>query len=350
MTTRLTPYPKFRALDSNGDPLASGKLYSYAAGTSTPLDTYDDQTGGNANANPVILDSNGEADVWLTESSGYKFILKDSSDVQQWEVDNIYVDPTGPNLNDFVIVDNTANAWRVRESTNNYIHVDTTDSSEDLNLGNTTTNPAFNFLGTGKVIVNSDCELYVTSNDVYLSNSYDSGGNLYLKTTSGSIFVSPAGNDVIEIDTASVDIGNYDFTVNTDKFVVDSATGNVDIGGDLTVTSDITLGDKLTIDTDLEINVTSNDVLMKNITTGGDITIETTSGDIIFEPNGSEVAKFSGSGTLDMTGEFLIKRTSQNSEPTITQGELRIWHDADDNKVYLMYRDATEGAVKIELT
>lgn len=78
-----------RYLDANGDPLAGGKLYSYIAGTSTPQATYTDQGGGTANANPVVLDANGEADVWLDPELSYKFVLKDSDDATQWTVDDV---------------------------------------------------------------------------------------------------------------------------------------------------------------------------------------------------------------------------------------------------------------------
>lgn len=81
--------PKARFFDANGDPLSGGKLYSYAAGTSTPLDTYTTRDGSVANANPVILDANGEADIWATDGVLYKFILKNSADVTQWTVDNV---------------------------------------------------------------------------------------------------------------------------------------------------------------------------------------------------------------------------------------------------------------------
>lgn len=83
----LTPMPKMQFFDNNGDPLAGGKLYTYEPGTSTPKATYTDQGGGTPNANPVILDSAGRADVWLIGS--YKFRLDDSSDVTIWTVDNI---------------------------------------------------------------------------------------------------------------------------------------------------------------------------------------------------------------------------------------------------------------------
>lgn len=79
---------KARFFDSNGNPLSGGKLYSYIAGTSTPLATFTDKSGLAANTNPVILDANGEADVW-TAAQSYKFVLMDADDVVQWTVDNV---------------------------------------------------------------------------------------------------------------------------------------------------------------------------------------------------------------------------------------------------------------------
>jgi len=85
---------KFQAFDADGNPLASGKLYSYAAGTLTPLATYTTQAGNVANANPVILDSAGRASVWLGEST-YRVILKTAADVTIYDVDNIEGDLSG---------------------------------------------------------------------------------------------------------------------------------------------------------------------------------------------------------------------------------------------------------------
>ena len=84
----LTPSPKMQFLDASGAPLVGGKLYSYAAGTTTPLATYTDYGGGTPNANPVILDSRGEANVWLGTSL-YKLKLTNSVDAEIWTVDNV---------------------------------------------------------------------------------------------------------------------------------------------------------------------------------------------------------------------------------------------------------------------
>ena len=84
----LTPVPKIQFFDANGNPLAGGKLYSYDAGTTTPRPTYTNYGGATPNANPVILDSRGEANVWL-DSSLYKLKLTSATDVEIWTVDNV---------------------------------------------------------------------------------------------------------------------------------------------------------------------------------------------------------------------------------------------------------------------
>ena len=87
-TTSLSPTPKLQFFDANGDPLAGGLLYTYAAGSTTPLTTYTDSTGVSANTNPIVLDSRGEANVWLGAAI-YKFALYTSVGVLIWTVDNI---------------------------------------------------------------------------------------------------------------------------------------------------------------------------------------------------------------------------------------------------------------------
>jgi hypothetical protein len=84
----ISPTPKLQFFAANGTPLVGGKLYSYAAGTTTPQATYTDAGGGTANANPIILDSRGEASVWLG-SLPYKLRLTTATDVDIWTVDNV---------------------------------------------------------------------------------------------------------------------------------------------------------------------------------------------------------------------------------------------------------------------
>ncbi len=88
MSTALLPVPRIQFSDANGVPLAGGFVYSYAAGTSTPLATYQDANGAAANTNPVVLDASGSASIWLS-SSAYKIVLEDVNGVVQWTQDNV---------------------------------------------------------------------------------------------------------------------------------------------------------------------------------------------------------------------------------------------------------------------
>jgi hypothetical protein len=83
----LAPPARQREFDLNGNPLAGGKLYTYEAGTSTPKATYQDRIG-TANANPIILDSEGRYDLWL-DSGYYKLVLKDSAGNLIWTKDQV---------------------------------------------------------------------------------------------------------------------------------------------------------------------------------------------------------------------------------------------------------------------
>jgi len=88
MTAALSPTPKLQFFDANGNPLVGGKVYSYAAGTTTPLATYTDATGTTPAANPIILNGRGETSLWLGDAA-YKLKLTTAADVEVWTVDNV---------------------------------------------------------------------------------------------------------------------------------------------------------------------------------------------------------------------------------------------------------------------
>jgi hypothetical protein len=94
MSVSLSPYAGAGAqfFDNNGNPLAGGLIYTYAAGTTTPAATYTSDSGGTANANPIVLDSAGRtpAQIWLTEGSSYKFVLETALGVTIKTDDNIF--------------------------------------------------------------------------------------------------------------------------------------------------------------------------------------------------------------------------------------------------------------------
>lgn len=75
-----------------GVPLSGGKIYTYAAGTSTPQATYTTGAGNVQHSNPIVLDAAGRVptgEIWLTDGLSYKFVLKDANDVLIATYDNI---------------------------------------------------------------------------------------------------------------------------------------------------------------------------------------------------------------------------------------------------------------------
>lgn len=92
MPAALLPWVKPQFSDAAGDPVASGKLFSYVAGTTTPQPTYSniDLADEHANANPILLNAAGEAttNIYLLPT-GYKFELRDAGNVSLWTVDDV---------------------------------------------------------------------------------------------------------------------------------------------------------------------------------------------------------------------------------------------------------------------
>jgi hypothetical protein len=94
MSVVLSPFAGAGAqfFDNNGNVLTGGKIFSYAAGTTTPLQTYTNAAGVTQHTNPIILNAAGRVpggEIWILESSDYKFVLKDSNDVLIATYDNI---------------------------------------------------------------------------------------------------------------------------------------------------------------------------------------------------------------------------------------------------------------------
>lgn len=77
--------------DNNGNILSGGKIFTYAAGTTTPQATYTSSSGASPNTNPIILNAAGRTaqPIWLTAGVAYKFVLKTAQDVTIGTYDNV---------------------------------------------------------------------------------------------------------------------------------------------------------------------------------------------------------------------------------------------------------------------
>jgi hypothetical protein len=93
MAVNLSPIGNgFQFFNNDGLPLNAGKIFTYQAGSTTPLATYTDSSGLIANTNPIILGTDGRppSTIWLTEGFFYKFVLATSSNVTIQTYDNLY--------------------------------------------------------------------------------------------------------------------------------------------------------------------------------------------------------------------------------------------------------------------
>ena len=243
-TTQLAPFPRFRALDQNGNALPGAKLYTYAAGTSTPLATYDAQDGLSANANPVVCDSEGYADVWLAQNTAYKFTLKDSSDVQQWEVDEITgLGATGSSGNDLDIAGDTGSGtvtlgtdtFTVEGTAN---QMETTFATDTITMAftNDVTMPNDLTVTADLIVDTSTLKVDSTNNRVGIGTATPSN-TLHLLDGSGSgatyssgeqIVIDSDGNADLVLASSATGYGRIYFGNSGDTYAFDFAFNHTD--------------------------------------------------------------------------------------------------------------------------
>lgn len=95
MAVNLSPVGGVAAqfFTNSGAVLTGGKIFTYAAGTTTPAATYTTSQGNVPWTNPIVLDAAGRVpsggEIWLTDGIIYKFVLKDANDVLIATYDNI---------------------------------------------------------------------------------------------------------------------------------------------------------------------------------------------------------------------------------------------------------------------
>jgi len=221
--TTLAPQGPFRAFDTNGDPLNGGLLYTYVAGSlTTPKVTYTDASGTVANANPVVLDASGYANVWL-DTGAYQFVLKNSSGVTQWTLDNITGAPAAAFGSQ--VINQTTNLAVTSAYANAIIN---TTGTVTLTL------PLSSSVGAGFYFAVNDISgtttLTPTGSDTVDRSTLQTGN-------SGIVYTNGTGGWFVAFDIPeTISVGGT-WTFNTL-----AVTNNATVGGTLGVTGNTTVG------------------------------------------------------------------------------------------------------------
>lgn len=172
MAVNFSPIFNSQVVDSTGAPASGWLINTYVAGSSTPLATYTDNTGGVAQSNPIVLNSLGfptTGQIWLTAGSTYKLVLTNAAGVVQKTEDNI------SGTNDFVA---SGNEWIASGLTPTYVSATsftvTGDQTSVLTVGRRvrTTNTGGTIYSTISASVFSSVTTVTVVND---SGTLDSG-------------------------------------------------------------------------------------------------------------------------------------------------------------------------------
>lgn len=311
----VTPTPKCQFIDAAGVPLAGGFVYTYAAGTTTPQATYTDSTGATANSNPIILDSRGEANIWLG-SATYKFKLTDSNNTEIWTVDNISAPTSGlsPVLSGNVTIDS--------DTAGTALTITQTGTGLALKVEDVSSDPTpFVIDATGQVgigTISPGTALDINNGTLQLSSSGTSRTTLAADASNttlssvgarGLILNANSTNLIYGTSSGYVGIKNASPTVELDVTGAIKTSGAATIGGNTAVTGTLSATGNISTSAG---NITAT---AGSVTAGTTMSVGTTlSVDTIAE-------KTSGSGvTID--GVLLKDGITAASSVIISSGTL----------------------------
>ena len=251
----LTPTPKQQIFGSDGAPLVGGKIYTYAAGTTTPLATYTDSGAGTANTNPIILNSLGQANIWLSTAT-YKFSVYTSADVLLYTVDNISapldstslasalssptpIGNTTPNTGAFTtLTATTGNITTVNATTSTTTGVTTTGTLTFSGGGSMTKPPAPGIQSITATVAANALTVTLSPTNLDFRSSTLTSGTVVSRTVSSSISVVVSSGSTL--GTVSAVQSRIVVLAIDNAGTVELAVVNIAGGNDLTETGLIT--------------------------------------------------------------------------------------------------------------
>lgn len=181
---------------------------------STEIDldfAYDNDT-----ARLLAVDQSGGLEFESSVSGNIVFDLTSTGDIVFQDASTPFATFSDTSTITFTLADNLTDALDIQQGTNNYLNLNTTNSSENLAFGNATTNPSYSFLGTGAVTIAGSADgtdaLVLTLGDLLISDGdFDmSGGdfNVILNSGDGALISATAADtnpDALSVIGVSAD-------------------------------------------------------------------------------------------------------------------------------------------------
>lgn len=237
--------PKVQFIDSNGEPLVGGKIYTYEASTTVPKETWKDYEQLEENTNPVILDDAGRASIWLEGS--YKIIVTDSDDVVIYTMDNVKsvsdIDLTGLtatvadlNSTTTTAITTTINYNVLAEDRGKNILVNAVSTPLDVNLLSAlTAGNKFKITikkidkSSNPVSINTDNSQFVDGvQNTFLLYSYNDFVELLSDGSNWHLVAAQTRNNIIDYDDHTQDL-DVDLMFNGRNINADAQNGNITI-------------------------------------------------------------------------------------------------------------------------
>ena len=167
--------------DTSGQMLSGGKVYTYAAGTTTAKTTWIDSSKGTAAPNPIVLDAYGRATAYF--DGNYKLVVQDSAGVTQYTIDNIELVSTVSPTTISVTTATLANATIASLTANQFTLSNGVISSGTLSLciisapqilnASISASVIYGGSGTGNIFAN----ITITGGNASLSNALVTNGS-----------------------------------------------------------------------------------------------------------------------------------------------------------------------------
>jgi hypothetical protein len=225
-------------VDTAGVPLAGGKVYTYAAGTTSDKATYTDSAMTTSETNPIILDAAGCKNVYAY--GNYKFVIKTAAGVTVRTLDNQYYmipSTTSEVVNSIAFADSPYSAT----AANQLIKVNVAGGAVTIYLPTAVGNEGIEII---VMKISADANAVTVDSNTLFSQDINGANSASLGTDQYSFmgFISDNANWFVSQNVNTATVTSTSSTTMTNKTLTapvinGTVTGTYTLGGTPTITT-----------------------------------------------------------------------------------------------------------------